>query len=193
MVGNGITEKVELGINRLVLGLIFLILFGVVGGIVVLLFSLPIMGDISDLGTGLMVLGEDPLQGFGLIIFWALSVLIIAGIALLIAGKKRFLVPFKRVEKDADIPKGVTVVTAIVLGGIISFLLFLTNRLLNIFGTDLSATDITIIGQALLDGDFNTLFLGLIFAVIVGTIVIFVADRTRNVMDITEKAGIDKF
>jgi hypothetical protein len=193
MVGNGITEKVELGINRLVLGVIFLILFGVVGGIVVLLFSIPLTGDIADLGTGFAVLGEDPLTGFGLIIFWALSTLIIAGIAILIAGKKRLLVPFKRVEKEADIPKGVTVVTAIVLGGIISFLLFLANRLLNIFGSDLSAGDITILGTALLEGDFTTLFLGLIFAVIVGTIVIFVADRTRDVQGLAQKAGIDKF
>lgn len=193
MVGNGITEKVELGINRLVLGILFLILFGVVGGIVTLLFSLPLTGDIADLSTGFMVLGDDPATGFGLIIFWALSTLIIAGIALLIAGKKKLFVPFKRVEKDADIPKGVTVVTAIVLGGIISFLFFLTNRLLSIFGTDLSATDITVIGQALLDGDFNTLFLGLIFAIIVGTIVVFVADRTRDVKGLAEKAGIDKF
>jgi len=193
MVGNGITEKVELGINRLVLGLIFLILFGVVGGIVVLLFSIPLTGDIADLGTGLAVLGDDPLQGFGLIIFWAFSTLIIAGIAILIAGKKRLLVPFKRVEKEADIPRNVTVVTAIVLGGIISFLLFLANRLLNIFGSDLSATDIQVIGTALIEGDFTTLFLGLIFAIIVGTIVIFVADRTRDVKGLAEKAGIDKF
>ena len=193
MVGNGITEKVELGINRLVLGVIFLILFGVVGGIVALLFSIPLTGDIADLGTGLSVLGEDPLTGFGLIIFWALSTLIIAGIAILIAGKKKLFVPFKRVEKDADIPKGVTVVTAIVLGGIISFLLFLANRLLNIFGSDLSAGDITVLGTALLEGDFTTLFLGLIFAIIVGTIVIFVADRTRDVKGLAEKAGIDKF
>jgi len=186
-------EKAELGVNRLVLGIIFLVLFGVVGGIVALLFSLPLTGDVEDLGVGLLILGDDPLTGFGLIIFWAFSTLIIAGIALFIAGKKKFLVPFKRVEKDADIPRNVTVVTAIVLGGIISFLLFLANRLLNIFGQDLSATDIQVIGQALLDGDFTTLFVGLIFAVIVGTIVIFVADRARDVKELTEKAGIDKF
>lgn len=188
-----VREKVELGVNRLVLGIIFLILFGVVGGIVALLFSLPLTGDVEDLGVGLLTLGDDPLTGFGLIIFWAFSTLIIAGIALFIAGKKKLLVPFKRVEKDADIPRNVTVVTAIVLGGIISFLLFLANRLLNIFGQDLSATDIQLIGQALLDGDFTTLFVGLIFAVIVGTIVIFVADRARDVGELTEKAGINKF
>jgi len=193
MVEHGITTKVELGINRMVLGILFLILFGTVGGIVTLLFSIPLRGDISDLGTGFMAIGTDPLTGFGLIVYWALSTLIIAGIALVIAGKKKLLVPFKRVEKDSDIPKGVTVVTAIVLGAIISFLFFLVNRLLAIFGTDLSASDVVKIGNALLAGDFTTLFIGIIFATIVGTIFVFVADREKDVKELTEKAKIDKF
>jgi hypothetical protein len=120
------------------------------------------------------------------------STLLIAGIAILVVVKLKLLVPFKSVEKEPDIPKRTFIITFIILGAIISFLFWLTNQLLGFFGTELSAVDIGRIGLALVEGDFNTLFVGLIFALIAGTIVIAVVNRTAKFQKAEEDVGLPK-
>ncbi len=178
-------------VNRLIIGLLFLVIFGLVGGLSAFLLGIPLSGDVQDLGAGIENL--NTLAGFGQIIWWVLSTLIIAFIAIFLVAKMGFLTPFKSVESKPDIPKRTFIVTAIILGAVISFLFWLTNQVLSIFGTDLSATDIQKIFNALIEGDFTTLFLGLVFAIIVGTIVVAVANRTGSIQKAGQDAGITKF
>jgi hypothetical protein len=191
MVEGNLQKKGKLAVNRLVLGILYLIMIAIVGGIVLFLFSVPLQTDVGDLGQAIDMISEDPLGAIGLIVMWLISVIIIAVIALAIAFKKRMFVPFKSVEKDADIPKGITVLTIVALGAIISLLLFIAREVVGVFGGDLSQADPFVIGQAILDGNFEIVFIGLIFAIIVGTIVFFVADRTKNVKEVVGKTGID--
>ncbi len=105
MVESNLQKKGKLAVNRLVLGILYLIMIAIVGGIVLFLFSVPLQTDVGDLGQAIDMIGVDPLGAIGLIVMWLISVIIIAVIALAIAFKKRLFVPFKSVEKDADIPK----------------------------------------------------------------------------------------
>lgn len=180
-----IQKTAKRAVNRLVIGLLFLIVFGLVGGLSAFLLGVPIRGDVQDLGAGIANLTS--FAGFGQIIWWVVSTLIIAFIAIFLVQRMGFLVPFKGVESKPDIPKRTFIITAIILGAVISFLFFLANSVLRIFGTDLSATDVVRIFDALVAGDFVTLFVGLLFAIIVGTIVVAVANRTGSF----QKAGQD--
>lgn len=179
-------------VNRIVVGLLFMIIFGLVGGLAIFLLGVPLTGDIRDLATGIEALDENLATGLGTILWFAVSTLLIAGIAILVVVKFRLLVPFKSVETQPDIPRRTFIITFIILGAIISFLFWLTNQLLGFFGTDLSAVDIGRIGQALVEGDFNTLFVGLIFALIAGTIVIWVVNRTSKFQKAEEDVGLPK-
>ncbi len=183
MVEAEIGKKAKFAVNRLVLGLLYLLVLAVVGGVVLFIFTVPLFGDIGDLGTAIEMIDEDPLGAVGMIVFWLISIIIIAVIALAIAMNKRFLVPFKSVEAKGDIPKGVTVVMLVALGAIISLVLFIARQVVGLFGGDLSQADPLVIGQAVLDGQFDIVFVGLIFAIVVGTLVIFVADRTREIKE----------
>ena len=165
----------------------FLVIFGLVGGLSAFLLGVPLSGDVQDLGTGIENLNS--FAGFGQIIWWVLSTLIIAFIAIFLVQRMGFLVPFKGVEGKPDIPKRTFIITAVILGAIISFLFWLANNVLKIFGTDLSATDIQAIFNALVEGDFMTLFVGLLFAIIVGTIVVAVANRTASIQKAEKDLG----
>lgn len=189
--GDEVSKNAKRAINRLVIGLLFLVIFGLVGGLSAFLLGVPLSGDVQDLGAGIENL--NTLAGFGQIIWWVASTLIIAFIAIFLVTRMGFLVPFKRVESKPDIPKRTFIITAIILGAVISFLFWLANNVLSIFGTDLSATDIEKIFNALVEGDFATLFIGLIFAIIIGTIVVFVANRTGSIQKAGEDVGIAKF
>jgi len=180
-----VTKTAKRAVNRLFIGVLFLIIFGLVGGISAFLLGVPIRGDVQDLGAGIANL--NTFAGFGQIIWWVVSTLIIAFIAIFLVARMGFLVPFKGIEAKPDIPRRTTIITAIILGAVISFLFFLANSVLRIFGTDLSATDVLVIFNALIEGDFVTLFVGLLFAIIVGTIVVAVANRTGSF----QKAGQD--
>ena len=186
-----VTNIGKRAVNRLVIGLLFLVIFGLVGGLSAFLLGVPLSGDVQDLGVGIENL--NTLAGFGQIVWWVASTLIIAFIAIFLVTRMGFLVPFKKVESKPDIPRRTFIITAILLGAIISFLFFLANSVLRIFGTDLSATDIQKIFDALIAGDFATLFLGLLFAIIIGTIVVAVANRTGSIQKAGEDVGIAKF
>jgi len=183
-----VTTLGKRAVNRLVVGIMFLIIFGLVGGLAVFLLGVPLRGDIQDLGAG--IAGLNTIQGLGQILWWAVSALLVAGIAIFLVTRARFLFIFKKVEEEPDIPRKTFIITFLVLGAIISFLFFLANSLLQIFGTDLSAVDIQKIFDALVAGDFMTLFVGLIFAIIVGTIIVAVANRTGSVQEAEEALGL---
>lgn len=185
-----VTRLGKRAVNRLVIGVLFLIIFGLVGGISAFLLGIPLSGDVQDLGAGIENL--NTLAGFGQIVWWVLSTLIIAFIAIFLVTKMGFITPFKKVEGKPDIPKRTFIITAILLGAVISFLFWLTNQVLRIFGTDLSATDVLVIFNALVEGDFVTLFVGLLFAIIVGTIVVAVANRTGSLQKAGEDVGLPK-
>ena len=180
----------ERAVNRIVVGILFLIIFGITGGVAVFLLGVPLRGDIADLGTGISNIGTA--QGFGIILWWAVSTLIIAGIAILSVTKLRALMPFKNVEHQPDIPQKTFIITAVVLGAIISLLVFLANSILGIFKTNLTSVDIVKIYNALVTGDLTTLFVGLIFAMIVGTIVVAVANKTSSIQKAEEDIGLPK-
>ena len=186
------TKYGKRAVNRIVVGLEFMLIFGLVGGLAVFLLSVPLTGDIRDLASGIEQIDSNTVAGFGIIIWWALSTLIIASIATFIVVKWRMLIPFKNVEHAPDIPQKTFIITFLVLGAIISFLFWLTNQFLGFFGTQLSAVDIGRIGQALLAGDFTTLFVGMIFALIAGTLVIAVVNSTSKVQKAEEDIGLPK-
>lgn len=185
-----ITKVGKRAVNRIVVGILFLIIFGITGGIAVFLLGVPLRGDVADLGTGISNITTA--QGFGIVLWWAVSTMIIAGIAILSVTKLRALMPFRSVEHEPDIPKKTFIITAIVMGGIISILIFLANSFLQIFGTNLSSVNIMNVYDALIAGDFSTLFVGLIFAMIVGAIVVAVANKTSTIQRAEEVLGLPK-
>jgi len=187
MVEANLEKKGKLAVNRLVLGLLYLAVLAIVGGIVFFIFTVPLFGDVGDLGTAIDLLDQDPLGAIGMIVFWLISIIIIAVIALAIVMNKKVLVPFKSVEKAGDIPKGVTVVMLVALGAVIALVLFIARQVVGVFGGDLSQADPFVIGQAVLDGQFDIVFFGLIFAIVVGTLVVFVADRSMDIKQAVQK------
>lgn len=182
-----VTKIGKKAVNRIVVGVLFMIIFGLVGGLAIFLLGVPLTGDIRDLATGIEAIDENIASGLGIIFWFAVSTLLIAGIATLVVMKLRFLQPFKNVDKEPDIPRRTFIVTFIILGAIISFLFWIANQLLGLFGTQLSAVDIAKIGEAIVSGDIATFAVGLIFALIAGTIVVAVVNRTSSF----QKAGSD--
>jgi hypothetical protein len=176
-------------INRLIVGIAFLIIFGLVAGLALFLVGVPLSTDLGDFALGIENIAS--LEGLGQIAWWAISALIIAGIAIILVTKARFLFVFGKADKPADIPRR-TFITILILGAIIMFLFFVANSLLSFFGTDLNAVDIVRIGEALASGDLQTLFVGLILAIIVGTIVVAVANRAGTFQKAEEDAGLPK-
>ena len=185
-----VTRIGKKAVNRIVIGIEFMIIFGLAGGLAIFLLGVPLTGDLGDLATGIDLIDENIGTGLGIIFFWALSTLIIAGIATFLVVKFRLLIPFKSVDDVPDVPKRTFIITFIILGAIISFLFFLANQALGFFGTGLSAVDIGRIFTALVEGDFTTFFVGLIFALIAGTIVVAVVNRTTRFQKASEDVGL---
>ena len=63
-----ITKTGKKAVNRLVVGLLFLIIFGLIGGLSIYLLGIPLTGDLQDLATGIENINS--LAGFGQIIWW---------------------------------------------------------------------------------------------------------------------------
>ena len=177
-------------VNRLIVGVMFLIIFGLVAGLAIFLVGVPLSTDLGDFAIGIENIAS--LEGLGQIIWWGISALIIAFIAIILVTRARFLFVFGKADKPADIPRRTFIITFIILGAIIMLLFFVANSLLSFFGTELSDVDIIRIGTALAEGDIQTLVVGLIFAIIVGTIVVAVANRAGSFQKATEDAGLPK-
>ena len=192
MSSEAVTKAGKKALNRIIIGIEFMIIFGLAGGLAVYLLGVPLTGDVRDLGAGIEAIDENIGTGFAIMLWWLVSTLLIAGIATFIVVKWRLLVPFKDVEKTPDVPKKTFIITFIILGAIISFLFWLTNQFLGFFGTELSSVDIGKIAVSITQGDFTTLFVGLIFALIAGTIVIAVVSATTRIQKAEEDIGLPK-
>ncbi len=185
-----VTKIGKKAVNRIVIGIEFMIIFGLAGGLAIFLLGVPLTGDLSDLATGIELIDENIGTGLGVIFFWALSTIIIGAIGIFLVVKFRLLIPFKSVDEVPDVPKRTFLITFIILGAIISFLFFVVNQALGFFGTALSAVDIGRVFTSLVEGDFTTFFVGIIFALIAGTVVVAVVNRTSKFQKASEDVGL---
>lgn len=182
-------DKVGLIINRVTIGFIFAFIYQIVVGIATSVLSLPLTGNIQDLISGIeQIHGE---QGFLFILWWIISTVIITAIVLFLIKYKKFISPYKG-EQDIDIPPKITAVTAVVIGGIISFLFFLTDLIIGIAVGQGTPTDVEAIYQAASHGDFTPLLLSILFSIITGFIVMGVASKTAKVGKLTKDVDITK-
>ncbi|MFB5645727.1 MAG: magnesium/cobalt transporter CorA [Nitrosopumilaceae archaeon] len=182
-------DKVGLIINRLTIGFIFASIYQIVVGIATSVFSLPLTGNIQDLISGIEKINDE--QGFLFILWWIISTVIITIIVLILVKYRKYISPYKE-EKDIDIPPKITPITAIVIGGIISFLFFLTDLIIGVFVSAGSATDVQAIYEAASNGDFVPLLLSILFSIIAGFIVLGVASKTAKVETLAKDMDIKK-
>ena len=185
-----VTKIGKKAVNRIVVGILFMIIFGLVGGLAIFLLQVPLTGDVRDLATGIEAIDTNIVSGLAIIFWFAVSTLAIAGIATFVVAKLRFLQPFKGVDKEPDLPRKTSIVTYIILGAIISFLFWVTNQLLGLFGTQLSAVDIAKIGESIVSGQLAIFAVGLIFALIAGSIVVAVVNRSTSFQKAGEDVGL---
>lgn len=182
-------DKIGLIINRLTIGFIFASIYQVVVGIATSIFSLPLTGNIQDLISGIEKIHDE--QGFLFILWWIVSTVIITTIVLILVKYKKYISPYKE-EKDIDIPPKITVLTAVTIGGIISFLFFLTDLIIGVFVPPGSATDVQAVYEAVLNGDFIPFFVSILFSIIAGFIVLGVASKMSRVETLAKEMDIKR-
>lgn len=176
-------------INRLSIGFLFALIYQIVVGVATSLLSIPLTGNISDLFSGIGKINSE--EGILLVSWWIISTILITLIALFIVKYKWYFSPY-RGEKNIEIPPKITVVTAIVIGSIISFMFFLMDTLIGFFvGTNTSA-DVQAIYEAATNGNFIPLYLSILFSIITGFIIIGVASKTAKVKEITKDLGLQE-
>ncbi|MCV0431812.1 magnesium/cobalt transporter CorA [Nitrosopumilus sp.] len=180
-------DQVGIIINRLVYGFVFAFLYQIVIGIATSLLSIPLTGNIQDLISGVEQI--DSSSGPLLVSWWVISTLIITTIALLIIRFKKYLSPYKG-EANIEIPPKITAVTAIIIGASISFLFFILDLIIGMMVQTGSKTDVSAIYQAALIGDFTPLYVSIIFSIIAGFIIVWVASKTSAVKEITRDFGL---
>ncbi|MHA7734764.1 magnesium/cobalt transporter CorA [Nitrosopumilus sp. S6] len=182
-------DKLGIIVNRLVYGFSFAFLYQIVIGIATSLLSLPLTGNIQDLisGVGQIESQEGPL----LVAWWIISTIIITVIALLIIRYKKYISPYKG-EKDIEVPPKITAITAIIIGGTISFLFFLLDVVIGMVTTPGSQTDVAAIYEAAIIGDFAPLLVSIIFSIIAGFIIVGVASKTSKVKELTKDIGLQE-
>lgn len=182
-------QKAGIIINRLVLGFVFAFIYQIVVAIATSLFSIPLTGTVQDLVSGIEKIDSD---GFLFIIWWIISTLIITTIALLIVKNRRYISPYKG-EKNIEIPPKITILSAVIIGAILSFWFFLLDTVIGFFTTPGSQTDYNAIYEAASAGDFGPLILSIIFSIAAGFIIVGIASKTAVVKEITEDMGLKKF
>ncbi|QLH06822.1 magnesium/cobalt transporter CorA [Nitrosopumilus ureiphilus] len=180
-------DQIGIIVNRLVYGFTFAFLYQIVIGIATSLLSLPLTGNIQDLISGVEQI--DSQQGPWLVTWWIISTLIITGMALMIIRYKKYLSPYKG-EKNIEVPPRITVVTAIIIGSLISFLFFLLDSVIGLVAKAGTATDVEAIYQAAVVGDFTPLVISIIFSIVAGFIIVGVASKTSKVKEITKDLGL---
>jgi len=172
-------------INRVTIGFLFAILYTIVVGIATSILSIPLTGNISDLFLGIH---KADSEGILLIVWWIVSTIIITGLALLIVKYKRYLSPY-RDEKNIEIPPKITVITAIVIGSIISFMFFLMDMVIGIsVGT--TSADAQAISEAAADGNYVPLYLSMLFSILTGFAIVAITGKISKVKEITKDIGI---
>lgn len=184
--------KAQIGIvvNRLVLGFVFAFVYQIFVVVATSLLSLPLTGNIQDLISGFENI--DSHQGPLLIAWWIISTIIITGISIVIIRYRRYISPYKE-EKNIEIPPKITVVTAIIIGAIMSFLFFLLDVIIGAVVKAGSKTDVQAIYQAAVSGDFLPLSVSIIFSIIAGFVIIGVVSKTSRVSEFTKEIGLNDF
>lgn len=176
-------------INRLSIGFLFALIYQIVVGVATSLLSIPLTGNISDLFSGIGKIASE--EGILLVSWWVISTILITLIALFIVKYKWYFSPY-RGEKNIEIPPKITIVTAIVIGSIISFMFFLMDTLIGFFiGTNTSA-DVQAIYEAATNGNFIPLYLSILFSIMTGFIIIGVTSKTAKVKEITKDLGLQE-
>ena len=180
-------DKIGIILNRLVYGFTFAFLYQIVIGIATSLLSLPLTGTIQDLISGVEQI--DSQDGLWLVIWWIISTIIITVMALMIIRYKKYISPYKG-EKNIAVPPKITAITAIIIGGLISFLFFLLDSVIGLVVKAGTATDVEAIYQAALVGDFTPLVISIVFSIMAGFIIVGVASKTSKVKEITKDLGL---
>lgn len=183
-------DKLGIIINRLSLGFIFAFIYQIVVAIATSLFSLPLTGNVQDLLSGIDKIDSGEGQLF--IIWWIISTVIITAIALFIVKNRKFISPYKE-EKNIDIPPKITILSAVVIGAILSFWFFLLDTVIGFFTVPGSQTDYNAIYEAASAGDFGPLIVSIIFSIAAGFIIVGISSKISIVKEITEDIGIKKF
>lgn len=177
-------------LNRLTIGFSFAFLYQITVGFATSIFSLPLTGNIQDLIVGIEKIESG--NGLLFIFWWIISTIIITSIALLIVKYKKFLCPYKK-EANLDIPPKITILTPIVIGGIISFLFFLTDLVIGLVVEVGSSTDVQAIYQAAINGNGIPLIVSIFFSIIAGFIVLGITGKTARVEQLTPDVTLGKF
>ena len=180
-------DKIGIILNRLVYGFTFAFLYQIVIGIATSLLSLPLTGNIQDLISGVEQI--DSQHGPWLVIWWITSTIIITVMALMIIRYKKYISPYKG-EKNIEVPPKITAVTAIIIGGLISFLFFLLDSVIGLVVKAGTATDVEAIYQAAIVGDFTPLVISIVFSIMAGFIIVGVASKTSKVKEMTKDLGL---
>lgn len=177
-------DKAGIILNRLVYGFTFAILYQIVIGIATSLLSIPLTGNLQDLISGFQKIESE--QGPLLVAWWIISTIIITAISLVIIRYRKYFSPYQG-EKDIEIPPKITPLTAIIIGGIISFLFFLLDSTIGAVSVASTQSDVHAIYQAAQEGNFYPFFLSIFFSIFAGFIIVGVAGKTSKVKNITEK------
>lgn len=149
------------------------------------ILSIPLTGNISDLFLGIR---KADSEGALLIIWWIVSTILITGIALLIVKYKLYFSPY-RGEKNIEIPPKITVITAIVIGSIISFMFFLMDTIIGIsVGT--TSADVQAISEAAGAGNYVPLYLSILFSILTGFAIVAITGKISRVKEITKDIGL---
>ena len=173
-------------LNRLSIGFLFAVIYQIVVATATSILSIPLTGNISDLFLGLE---KADSEGAIIIAWWIISTIIITTIALLIVKNKKYFSPYRN-EKDIHIPPKLSVVTAIVIGSIISFMFFLMDLAIGFFiGTNATA-DVQAIYEAAMAGNFTPLYLSILFSIATGFIIVGVSSKTSKVSELTNEFGV---
>ncbi len=177
-------------LNRLTIGFTFAFIYQITVGIATSIFSLPLSGNVQDLIIGIEKIESG--NGLLFILWWIISTIIITIIALVIVKYKKFLCPYKK-ESSMDIPSKITILTPIIIGGIISFLFFLTDLVIGLIVKVGSSTDVQAIYQAAINGDVTPLTISIFFSILAGFIVLGITGKTGKVEQITPDVTLEKF
>lgn len=169
-------------VNRLAVGLVFAVIHQAMTGFATSVLSIPLTGTIQDLFWSIG--NHDPDVRVLAAIWWAVSTVAFTVIAAQIVRLRRYISPYKK--ESPDVFPGVTIVSLIVLGAIMSFLFFLIDLAIGAIGT---VSSVETVYHAAVSGDFSPLAVNLIFSVAAGFVVVGVIGRAAKIREMTHGVG----
>ncbi len=182
-------NKAEILVNRLAVGFIVIVLWGLATGIALLVLGVSFRTDFQGLASGIANFWS--FEGFGQIVFWVFSALVLAGIGLIVVRHRKLLSPFKGEQIKDDLPKRTTIVVLLIIAGLITFLLFVANSVLSFIDENLATPSLIELFEALQAGQLMPIIGFVIGAMIVGIIVVAVIGSGVS-QNVAEDTGINK-